>query len=194
LRRRSQNARADSQPHTCPKLAKELGPGSAQGCRKDFSGRARFDCFAFGSEVFLIGMRTNLRRRAVFCTLFWLELCFASAHAQTNPSPNPNSVAVVDAGLGSCSADFIINDAAGSPVYAATIRVHIAYGFLSAHKLDLQVGTNAAGKARFIGLPDQSKRGLFFQASEGDREGSAFDDPAKTCKADFTIALRKKSE
>jgi hypothetical protein len=64
---------------------------------------------------------------------------------------------------------------------------------MNAHKLDLEVGTNAAGKARFTGLPEKSKQGLFFQASEGTREGSAFDDPAKTCQANYTIALQKKS-
>jgi hypothetical protein len=118
----------------------------------------------------------------------------ASAHtvAQATPKPDPKSIAEVDAGLGPCTADFTITDDAGSPVYAANIRVHIAYGFMNLHKFDLQVGTNADGKARFIGLPETTKQGLFFRASEGDREGSAFDDPSKTCKTQFTIVLRKK--
>ena len=107
-------------------------------------------------------------------------------------SPNPKTISEVDADLGPCTADFTITDDAGKPVYAADIRVHIAYGFLSLHRLDLAVGTNADGKARFINLPAASKQGLFFRASEGDREGSAFDDPSKTCKAQFTITLRKK--
>jgi hypothetical protein len=107
---------------------------------------------------------------------------------------DPKTIAVVDAGLGSCAADFIITDDAGGPVYAANIRVHIAYGFMSLHKFDLQVGTNAEGKARFIGLPENAKQGLFFRASEGDREGSAFDNPSKTCKAQFTVVLRKKAQ
>ena len=105
---------------------------------------------------------------------------------------HPQAIAEVDAGLGPCTADFTITDDAGSPVYAANIRVHIAYGFMNLHKFDLQVGTNADGKARFIGLPETTKQGLFFRASEGDREGSAFDDPSKTCKTQFTIVLRKK--
>jgi len=104
------------------------------------------------------------------------------------------TVAVVDAGLGSCTADFTVTDDASVPVYAANIRVHITYGFMNLHKFDLQVGTNADGKARFEGLPDSAKQGLFFRSSEGGREGSAFDDPAKTCKAQFTIVLRKKSQ
>jgi len=58
----------------------------------------------------------------------------------------------------------------------------------------MQVGTNSAGKARFIGLPSTTKRGLFFQASEGNRSGSAFDDPSKTCKAIFTTALLQNSQ
>lgn len=113
-----------------------------------------------------------------------------SAFAQ---SPDPHSIPSVDGGLGSCSADFTITDNAGKPIYSATIKVHIAYGFGSFHKLDLQVGTNVDGKARFTGLPERVKRGLYFEASESDRSGEAFDDPEKTCKAQFTIALQKNS-
>jgi hypothetical protein len=116
----------------------------------------------------------------------------AQAASPVDPKPDPKTIAEVDAGLGPCSADFTITDDAGSPVYAANIRVHITYGFMNFHKFDLQVGTNADGKARFVGLPETTKQGLFFRASEGDREGSAFDDPAKTCKTQFTVVLRKK--
>jgi hypothetical protein len=101
------------------------------------------------------------------------------------------TVATVDAGLGPCTADFIINDGSGKPVYNANIRVHISYGFGGFHKFDLQVGTNADGQARFIGLPEHPKQGLFFRATEGDRQGEAFDNPVNTCKAQFTVVLRK---
>jgi hypothetical protein len=116
----------------------------------------------------------------------------APADQKNDAAADSKSIAEVDAGLGPCSADFTVKDDAGAPVYAANIRVHIAYGFMNLHKFDLQVGTNADGKARFIGLPETSKQGFFFHASEGDREGSAFDDPLKTCKTQFTIVLRKK--
>jgi hypothetical protein len=43
-------------------------------------------------------------------------------------------------------------------------------------------------------LPDKPRQGLFFRASGGGREASAFDDPAKTCKADLVIALEKKTQ
>ncbi len=89
-------------------------------------------------------------------------------NAQT-PAPDPKSIPVVDGAIGTCSADFTVTDPDGTPVYAAKIKVHIAYGFMYARKLDLEVGTNIDGKARFTGLPDRTKRGLFFEASEGDR-------------------------
>lgn len=120
-------------------------------------------------------------------------LLLATGLCAQNAAQKAAEVPVIDGGIGDCSADFIINDDAGKPVYAATIKVHIAYGFMYLRKLDLQVGTNADGKARFTGLPDRTKDGLFFSAAEGDREGSAFDDTAKTCSAGFTIVLRKKS-
>jgi hypothetical protein len=114
------------------------------------------------------------------------------AFSQTSATPDPHAVPVMDGGIGPCSADFTITDSAGAPVYAAKIKVHIAYGFMSTRKLDLELGTNIDGKARITGLPDRLKRGLMFYASEGDRSGQAFDDPANTCKAQFTITLLKK--
>ena len=141
---------------------------------------------------------TRIMQITARCLALWLLplllLAAPALQAQNTPSADPKSIPVIDGGLGSCSADFTITDRAGAPVYAATIQVHITYGFLSAHKLDLQAGTNAAGKARFTGLPGVTKHGLFFHASEGEREASAFDDPAVTCKAEFTLALQKKSQ
>ena len=109
----------------------------------------------------------------------------------TVQTPDPKSIPVIDGGLGPCTADFTITDTDSKPIYLAKIKVHIAYGFASARKLDLEVSTNVDGKARFTGLPDRTKRGLFFEASEGDRTGNAFDDPSKTCQAQFPITLRK---
>ena len=117
-------------------------------------------------------------------------LLLSPALAQT---PDPHSVPAVDADLGPCTADFTVTDTDKKPVYNAKVRVRIAYGFLNAHKLDLEVGTNVDGKARFTGLPDRLKHGLFFEAGEGDRTGNAFDDPSKTCKAQFAITIRKPS-
>ncbi len=119
----------------------------------------------------------------------------ASSTSQTSGVPDPHAVPVLDGGIGPCSADFTItSDAASTPVYAAKVNVHIAYGFMNVRKLDLQLSTNVDGKARFTGLPDRIKHGIYFHASEGDRTGEAFDDPANTCKAQFTVVLQKRTQ
>jgi hypothetical protein len=137
-----------------------------------------------------ISMTMNSFKTGSFGLIF-LALAL-SALSQTTAPDDSKSIPVVDGGIGTCSTDFTITDTAGAPVYAAKIKVHIAYGFMYARKLDLEVGTNSEGKARFIGLPERVKRGLFFEASEGDRSGNAFDDPATTCKNQFTVVLRQK--
>ena len=111
-----------------------------------------------------------------------------------SPKDASKEIPVIDGGIGPCSADLTITDSAGAPIYAAKAKVHIAYGFMNARKLDLEVGTNADGRARFTGLPDRIKHGFYFQASEGDRSGQAFDDPTNTCKAAFTIQLQKNKD
>ena len=109
-------------------------------------------------------------------------------------SADPHSVPAVDGGIGSCTADFTISDADHKPVYGAKIKVHIAYGFASIRKLDLEVGTNADGKARFTGLPNRLKRPLIFTATEGDRTAETTDDTSDTCQGQFTLSLQKKTQ
>ena len=134
-----------------------------------------------------------LKLRVPVALLFALALAATGFSQSTAPVPDPKAVPVIDGGIGPCSADFTITDSAGTPVYAAKVKVHIGYGTLSVRKLDLEVGTNIDGKARFVGLPNRIKHGVYFHASEGDRSGEAFDDPANTCKAQFTITLQKKN-
>ncbi len=137
----------------------------------------------------------NILHRITLSTTLALSLFpLPALQAQTTAPVDPKTIPVIDGGIGPCSADFTVTDATTAPVYNAKIQVHIAYGFMYLHKLDLEVGTSASGKARFTGLPDRTKQGLFFRASENSREGSAFVDPAKTCKADLTITLEKKPQ
>jgi hypothetical protein len=137
-------------------------------------------------------MNNSVLRRSMVA-LSSLALAVSLALSQTAATPDPHAVPALDGGIGSCSADLTITDSAGAPVYAAKVKVHIAYGFLNTHKLDLELSTNVDGKARFTGLPDRIKHGFYFRASEGDRTGEAFDDPTNTCKAQFTITLQKKT-
>jgi hypothetical protein len=115
----------------------------------------------------------------------------AGPAAAEGPAADAHTVPSVDGGIGPCSVAFIIRDGAGAPVYNAKVRVHIAYGFLSAHKLDLEVGTNIDGKARFDGLPSRVKQTLHFEASQGGREGEASYDPLEGCRAERSITLAK---
>ena len=110
---------------------------------------------------------------------FVITASFTPIFSQT---PDPHAVPVMDGGAGSCSVAFTVTDAKSTPVYAAQISVHIAYGFGGFRKLDLQVATNVDGKAQFKGLPEKVKGGtLMFRATEGNRDGSAVYDPATNC-------------
>ena len=122
--------------------------------------------------------------------------CYLAFFLLTTPllaqQPDPHSIPKVDAELGSCSADFIVTDTANKPIYNAKMEVRVQYGVF--HRIDLEVGTNIDGKARFAGLPANPKRGYFYRASEGDRTGNAFLDPSTKCNAQFTVVLRKSTE
>jgi len=100
----------------------------------------------------IIWYRAILRTAVILLSVL---CCLPVAHAQAAPPVDPKTIPVIDGGIGPCSADFTVTDSKGAPVYDAQVRVHVAYRFLSAHKLDLEVGTNAAGKARFTGLPEK---------------------------------------
>jgi hypothetical protein len=112
-----------------------------------------------------------------------------TAAAETAAS---HTIPVIDGAIGTCTANFTVTDDNAAPVYDAKIRVHIAYGFMYMRKMDLEIGTNIDGKARFTGLPARTKDGLAFQASKTDRAGTAFVDPSTSCKADLTVVLQKK--
>lgn len=110
------------------------------------------------------------------------------AYAQ---APDPHSVPSVDGGAGPCSVEFTVNSESGAPVYAAKVRVHFSYGFVGAHKMDLEVATNVDGKARFNGLPKKAKISLLFLASQGGKEADFNYDPSASCKAKQTLVLKK---
>ncbi|HEX5411905.1 MAG TPA: hypothetical protein VFZ27_08575 [Terriglobia bacterium] len=81
-----------------------------------------------------------------------LSLLLASGiYASQQSVPVPQ----VNANLGPCTVDFTVNQSSNKPLYNAEISVKIAYGFMGMKKMDLKVGTNSEGKARFAGLPDK---------------------------------------
>jgi hypothetical protein len=102
---------------------------------------------------------------------------------------NSPEVPVVDAGLGSCRADFTVKDGAGKPVFDAKISLTIKYGFWNKRKTEVTVGTNSDGKARVTGLPDSPKRPLEFSIKSGNVSTTVTDDPSSNCNAVFNVTL-----
>ena len=127
----------------------------------------------------------DMKSSLAVCLLL-LSCCgFLSAQSREKP-------AVVDGGLGRCSLDVTVLGPDSKPVYAASVKVHIAYGFGGFHKLDLEVGTDSSGKAKFTGLPSRVRRPpLEFDASKDDLSGTLNYDPATECVAAHNISLQK---
>lgn len=126
------------------------------------------------------------------------SLCLAGL-AQSNPqttaaqsSAAAQAVPVIDGAAGPCSVEFTVTTADGKPAAAATVKVHIAYGFGGFHKLDLQAGTNSEGKVKFTGLPSRVRRSLLeFEASKDQMVGTATYDPATECQGKREVKLGK---
>ena len=127
---------------------------------------------------------------SVFVGLACSGIALAQTTANSQQAKDAKQVPVIDGGAGPCSATFTVSDDKGKPAYAAAIKVHIAYGFMGAHHLDLQASTNFDGKAKFIGLPVKVKGDtLNFQASLNGLSGAAIVNPSKNCAATVGIAL-----
>ena len=108
-----------------------------------------------------------------------------AAHAQKAK----DDVTTISAKLGPCSADFTVTDAGGKPVYDATIHVRVRYGAFSLKRMDLEVGTNSAGKARVESLPSKAKP-LVYDIKKGDVHASVTQDVAVACNAKYDVMLK----
>jgi hypothetical protein len=98
----------------------------------------------------------------------------------------------MDGGAGACSFELTVRGTDSKPVYAATVKVHIKYGFGGMRKLDLEAGTNADGRVKFAGIPDRVQRPpLEFHASKDELVGVATFDPSAECQAKRDITLEK---
>jgi hypothetical protein len=113
----------------------------------------------------------------------------ALALALAAQSATPQEVPVLKANLGNCSAAFTVRGADGQPVYNATIHVRVRYGFMSLKRSDLEIGTNADGKARIEGLPARAKP-LAYEIRKDTAAGAAMQDVEAMCAASFDVALK----
>jgi hypothetical protein len=105
-------------------------------------------------------------------------------------SPAPSqTVPVMDGGAGPCSVELTVTKD-GKPVAAASVKVHIAYGFAGVRRLDLEAFTNNDGKVTFAGLPPHVRRPpLEFRSSKDQFAGTAVYDPQAECHAKHEIVL-----
>ncbi len=113
-------------------------------------------------------------------------LMAAGAQAGTNEVP------VIDAAMGSCTADITVMDSGHHATYKATISTRIRSGFGGLKKLDLEVGTNVDGKARFTGLPERPREVLQFTADYEGRSNVVLLDSQKNCHAALSVFLPDK--
>jgi hypothetical protein len=105
-------------------------------------------------ELETVMIRTSRRNSVLQQSLKALALgLFLSGWALARPKQP--AVPAVNAALGPCSVDFTVSQSLNEPLYNALISVSIAYGFMGVKKMDLQIGTNSEGKARFEGLPER---------------------------------------
>lgn len=122
----------------------------------------------------------------VLCSLL-LTVPLLSAAQSTN-----EKIPVIQGGAGSCSIELTVRGADGMPVYAATVHVHIKYGFGGMRRLDLEAGTNSDGKVKFAGLPARVQRPpLEFHATKDEFSGMAAFDPSTECQAKHDITMGK---
>ena len=108
----------------------------------------------------------------------------AAAPAQAVPE-----LPVLDARLGGCSADFLVKNANGAPIYLALIHVRVRYGALGIKRMDLEVGTNSDGKARVKGLPDKARL-MTWDITKDDKKTVVDQDVEKSCEAKHEVTLK----
>jgi hypothetical protein len=112
---------------------------------------------------------------------------------QKNEHTNPSEkVPEISGNLGGCSVEIHVIDSAGKPVYGAQVSVHIRYGFGGFHRLDLQIGTNSDGFARFVGLTERARMPLSFYADYQGRETVVPVDLRQNCHQKQDAALPDK--
>jgi len=116
-------------------------------------------------------------------------LCVAGAQTLVG---NPADVPSISAGMGPCTADFTVVDASNKPIFDAKVHLKVKYGFMSKRDTDLEVGTNADGKAHIEGLPNKLKKPpLEYTITSAGVTKSVTNDPAAECHPYFNVILGK---
>jgi hypothetical protein len=120
--------------------------------------------------------------------LLALFLLTAVLVQQAAELPKPD-VPALKAGLGTCAADFVVNDADGKPVYLATIHSKIRYGALSVKRMDVEVSTNDEGHARIERLPAKA-RPIVYDIERAGMKATVQQNVATGCLASLQVTLK----
>ncbi len=140
-------------------------------------------------------MRTSNRALLGGGTAYFVVVLIATLTPSfflSSQTPKSVEVPVVNGGAGPCSADFVVTDSSKKGLYDAKIRIQIKYGFWGMRRLDMEVGTNSDGKARFEGLPEKIKKPAGFQVRHGDQTESVPFNPESNCHPRHEIVLGEK--
>jgi hypothetical protein len=124
--------------------------------------------------------------RAALASLALFGCLFVAVDLSAQGKPKTPSVS---ADVGTCSAGFVVQNGQRKPLYDAKVSLTFRYGFLNLHKASLEAFTDSEGRARFDGLPNESKKPLAFVVRYGDRQKTLTDDPLTTCKATYHVVL-----
>jgi hypothetical protein len=141
-------------------------------------------------------MNRAMRASAVVAVALFVTISCLAQNAtppQTQAQPSV-PVTQISADLGSCSVEFIVTNFAGKPIYDAKIKTQIRYGFLGKRKLDLEIGTNSNGLARFVKMPNEVKSPLVFEGRHGGDSMTLTWDPGTDCDAQYPMILGKKPD
>jgi hypothetical protein len=118
--------------------------------------------------------------------LWFVLLASVVAFEQTEAAPSDkkaaeaprqsdaSTVPVLDGGIGSCSAEFRVTE----------------YGAFGVRKLDLQGSTNVDGKLKFTGLPEENKRAIIFDVTQGTKTAQRVFEPGLNCHPVFVVILQ----
>ena len=122
--------------------------------------------------------------------LFLLGLVISGVPRAVSQAQKARDIPVEDAEAGPCSVEITVTDLAAKPVDSAAIRVHISWGTLGVRKTELEIRTDTSGRAKFVGLPQESDQVLYIRATKGRTIGNALISPTKNCDAKCLIILR----
>ena len=129
----------------------------------------------------------SIRRVRCLVQALVLSLFFAGwIHAASQSAPVPQ----VNADIGPCTVDFTVSQGVNQPLFNAEISVRIAYGFMGMKKMDLKIGTDSEGRARFVGLPERVHNPpLDFVVKAKGLSKTVHYWPSVKCKARYAVVM-----